>query len=145
MESQLSMTSEMLYSQILYKYCDSDSELFHIANLVETLCKMVKSFDVIIETDKDKERSRKQRELIKLANENRDKLISYKYFITHMAAVRNMTDEINFIYEIMGILYECILKNKKEYETVYDEGWLKWTGKKKSRLKRKNQQDVQRM
>ena len=122
MESQLSMTSEMLYSQILYKYCDSDSELFHIANLVETLCKMVKSFDVIIETDKDKERSRKQRELIKLANENRDKLISYKYFITHMAAVRNMTDEINFIYEIMGILYECILKNKKEYETVYDEG-----------------------
>ena len=144
MESQLSMTSEMLYSQILYKYCDSDSELFHIANLVETLCKMVKSFDVIIETDKDKERSRKQRELIKLANENRDKLISYKYFITHMAAVRNMTDEINFIYEIMGILYECILKNKK-YETVYDEGWLKWTEKKKSRLKRKNQQDVQRM
>ena len=126
MESQLSMTSEMLYSQILYKYCDSDSELFHIANLVETLCKMVKSFDVIIETDKDKdkdkERSRKRRELIKLVNENRDKLISYKYFITHMAAVRNMTDEINFIYEIMGILYECILKNKKEYETVYDEG-----------------------
>ena len=124
MESQLSMTSEMLYSQILYKYCDSDSELFHIANLVETLCKMVKSFDVIIETDKDKdkERSRKRRELIKLVNENIDKLISYKYFITHMAAVRNMTDEINFIYEIMGILYECILKNKKEYETVYDEG-----------------------
>ena len=122
MESQLSMTSEMLYSQILYKYCDSDSELFHIANLVETLCKMVKSFDVIIETDKDKERSRKRRELIKLVNENRDKLISYKYFITHMAVVRNMTDEINFIYEIMGILYECILKNKKEYETVYDEG-----------------------
>lgn len=122
MKSQLSMTSEMLYSQILYKYCDSDSELFHIANLVETLCKMVKSFDVIIETDKDIERSRKHRELIKLVNENINKLISYKVFITHMAAVRNMTDEINFIYEIMVILYECILKNKKEYETVYDEG-----------------------
>ena len=122
MKSQLSMTSETLYSQILYKYCDSDSELFHIANLVETLCKMVKSFDVIIETDKDIERSRKQSELIKLVNENGNKLSSYKVFITHMAAVRNMTDEINFIYEIMGILYECILNNKKEYETVYDEG-----------------------
>jgi len=116
------MASETLYSQILYKYCDSDSELFHIANLVETLCKMVKSFDVIIETDKDIERSRKQSELIKLVNENGNKLSSYKVFITHMAAVRNMTDEINFIYEIMGILYECILNNKKEYETVYDEG-----------------------
>ena len=122
MKSQLSMASETLYSQILYKYCDSDSELFHIANLVETLCKMVKSFDVIIETDKDIERSRKQSELIKLVNENGNKLSSYKVFITHMAAVRNMTDEINFIYEIMGILYECILNNKKEYETVYDEG-----------------------